>query len=63
MATQAKATSVVQPVKPVDGRTARADNTRRRIVTAMIALIEEGDLQPTEAAIAGRAEGNVRREP
>jgi TetR/AcrR family transcriptional regulator of autoinduction and epiphytic fitness len=47
-------------VKAVDGRTARADNTRRRIVSSMIALIEEGHLRPTAAAIADRAEVSVR---
>lgn len=47
-------------VKAVDGRTARADNTRRRIVSSMIALIEEGHLRPTAAAIAERAEVSVR---
>jgi len=60
MAMQVKATNMVQPVKPVDGRTARADNTRRRIVTSMIALIEEGQLEPTAAAIAARAGVSVR---
>jgi len=47
-------------VKPVDGRTARADNTRRRIVSSMILLIEEGRLRPTAAAIAERASVSVR---
>lgn len=47
-------------VKAVDGRTARADNTRRRIVSSMIALIEEGHLRPTAAAIAERAQVSVR---
>lgn len=47
-------------VKAVDGRTARADNTRRRIVASMIALIEEGHIRPTAAAIADRAEVSVR---
>lgn len=47
-------------VKAVDGRTARADNTRRRIVSSMIALIEEGHLRPTAAAIADRAQVSVR---
>jgi TetR/AcrR family transcriptional regulator of autoinduction and epiphytic fitness len=47
-------------VKAVDGRTARADNTRRRIVSSMIALMEEGHLRPTAAAIADRAEVSVR---
>jgi TetR/AcrR family transcriptional regulator of autoinduction and epiphytic fitness len=47
-------------VKAIDGRTARADNTRRRIVSSMIALIEEGHLRPTAAAIADRAEVSVR---
>ena len=47
-------------VKPVDGRTARADNTRRRIVSSMIALIEEGHLRPTAAAVAERAQVSVR---
>lgn len=47
-------------VKAIDGRTARADNTRRRIVSSMILLIEEGHLRPTAAAIADRAQVSVR---
>jgi|CXWL01.1.fsa_nt_gi AcrR family transcriptional regulator len=55
-----KAADMDRAVKAVDGRTARADNTRRRIVSSMIALIEEGHLRPTAAAIAERAEVSVR---
>jgi AcrR family transcriptional regulator len=39
----------------VDGRAARSTRTRAAIADAMLGLIEEGDLQPTAARIAGRA--------
>lgn len=43
------------PPPPTDGRAARAQRTRAAIVEAMLALIEEGDLQPSAARIAERA--------
>src|SRR3954466_8007744 len=39
----------------VDGRSARSDRTRRALMEAMLALLDEGDLKPTSAAIASRA--------
>jgi TetR/AcrR family transcriptional regulator of autoinduction and epiphytic fitness len=39
----------------VDGRSARSDRTRRALTDAMLALLDEGDLRPTAAAIAARA--------
>src|SRR3954467_5526620 len=39
----------------IDGRNARADRTRRALMEAMLALLDEGDLRPTAAAIAARA--------
>jgi AcrR family transcriptional regulator len=39
----------------MDGRTARALRTRETIVEALIALLEEGALQPSVEEIAGRA--------
>lgn len=46
--------------EPVDGRTARAERTRDAIVDALIALLEEGDLQPTANRIAERAGISLR---
>lgn len=44
----------------VDGRTARAHRTRRAIVDALLALIEEGDVAPTAPRIAKRAAVSLR---
>ncbi|MDQ0370523.1 TetR/AcrR family transcriptional regulator [Catenuloplanes indicus] len=44
----------------VDGRTARAERTRRAIVEAHYALISEGDLKPTGERIAERAGVSLR---
>ena len=38
-----------------DGRRRRAQDSRRRIVEAMIELVREGDLQPSAEAVAARA--------
>lgn len=43
-----------------DGRTARAQRTRRAIVDALLALIEDGDLAPTAPRIAERAGVSLR---
>ena len=45
---------------PTDGRAARAVRTRRAIVDASLALVEEGDLRPTAPRIAERAGVSVR---
>ena len=39
----------------VDGRSARSDRTHSALLEAMLALLDEGDLKPTAAAIAARA--------
>jgi AcrR family transcriptional regulator len=39
----------------VDGRTARGQRTRRAVVDALLALQEEGDLEPTAQRVAARA--------
>jgi TetR/AcrR family transcriptional regulator of autoinduction and epiphytic fitness len=44
----------------VDGRTARAERTRRAIVDAHLALLDEGDLKPTGERIAERAGVSLR---
>jgi TetR/AcrR family transcriptional regulator of autoinduction and epiphytic fitness len=44
----------------IDGRTARAERTRRAIVEAHLALIDEGDLRPTGERIAERAGVSLR---
>jgi TetR/AcrR family transcriptional regulator of autoinduction and epiphytic fitness len=40
---------------PVDGRTARGQRTRSKVVDALLALQEEGDLAPTAQRVAQRA--------
>lgn len=49
---------VSEPV--VDGRAARAQRTRRAIVDALLALVDEGDLAPTAPRIARRAGVSLR---
>jgi TetR/AcrR family transcriptional regulator of autoinduction and epiphytic fitness len=44
----------------IDGRTARGERTRRAIVDAHLALIDEGDLRPTGERIAERAGVSLR---
>jgi TetR/AcrR family transcriptional regulator, regulator of autoinduction and epiphytic fitness len=44
----------------VDGRSARSERTRRAIVAAHLALIDEGDLKPTGERIADRAGVSLR---
>src|ERR1700754_2478767 len=44
----------------VDGRVARSERSRRAIVAAHLALIDEGDLRPTGERIAERAGLSVR---
>jgi AcrR family transcriptional regulator len=44
----------------VDGRTARATRTRQAVVTALLALLEEGRLRPSAAEIAARAKVSLR---
>lgn len=43
------------PEMQVDGRTARGQRTRRSVVDALLALQEEGDLEPTAQRVAARA--------
>src|SRR5690349_23308811 len=42
-------------VTPLDGRVARSHRTRAAIVEALVALLEEGNPQPTVEEIAARA--------
>src|SRR5690606_35096731 len=44
----------------VDGRTARAERTRRAIVDALLALIAEGDLKASPERIVARAGVSLR---
>jgi TetR/AcrR family transcriptional regulator, regulator of autoinduction and epiphytic fitness len=44
----------------IDGRSARSERTRRAIVAAHLALIDEGDLKPTGERIAERAGVSLR---
>ena len=54
--------TILPPPDPpaVDGRRARAERTRAAVVTALIQLLEGGDLKPTGAQIATRAGISVR---
>jgi TetR/AcrR family transcriptional regulator of autoinduction and epiphytic fitness len=52
-------TEVETPAR-VDGRTARAERTRRAIVDAHLGLLDEGDLKPTGERIAERAGVSLR---
>jgi TetR/AcrR family transcriptional regulator, regulator of autoinduction and epiphytic fitness len=44
----------------IDGRFARAERTREAVVEALLSLIEEGDLRPSAARIADRADVSLR---
>jgi len=50
----------VEAPNRVDGRTARAERTRRAIVNAHLELLNEGDLRPTGERIAERAGVSLR---
>jgi TetR/AcrR family transcriptional regulator, regulator of autoinduction and epiphytic fitness len=47
--------TVDEQTAPVDGRTARGLRTREKVVDALLALQEEGDLSPTAQRVAARA--------
>lgn len=40
---------------PIDGRRARGERTRLRVLDALLELVEEGDLRPTAQQVAARA--------
>ena len=40
---------------PVDGRRARGERTRLRVLEALLALVEEGEFRPTAQEVAARA--------
>ena len=44
----------------MDGRRKRGDQSRRQIVDAMIALVREGDMSPSAAQVAERANVGLR---
>lgn len=46
--------SAPEPV-PADGRRARGERTRLRVLEALLALVEEGELRPTAQEVASRA--------
>jgi len=54
--------TTLEPPDPatVDGRRARGERTRAAIISAFVALIEEGEHKPTGAQIAARAGTSVR---
>jgi TetR/AcrR family transcriptional regulator, regulator of autoinduction and epiphytic fitness len=43
-----------------DGRTVRAERTRKALVEALLALLDEGELRPTAERIAARAQVSER---
>jgi TetR/AcrR family transcriptional regulator, regulator of autoinduction and epiphytic fitness len=50
----------ITDVEHPDGRVARAQRTRTAIVDAVLALLEEGDLEPSAESIAARADVSER---
>jgi AcrR family transcriptional regulator len=48
------------PTSRVDGRSARAERTRSAVAAALLALLQEGHLQPTAVQIAERANVSLR---
>ena len=59
-ALQADKSSVATPIEEGDGRSLRRKRNRDAVITALIELIQEGDLTPTVAKIADRAEVSHR---
>jgi TetR/AcrR family transcriptional regulator of autoinduction and epiphytic fitness len=53
-------TASPHPASPTDGRTLRAQRTRQAIIDAHMALMLEGDLQPTAGRVAERAGVSLR---
>ncbi|HWD24124.1 MAG TPA: TetR/AcrR family transcriptional regulator [Acidimicrobiales bacterium] len=47
--------STVEETQRVDGRRLRGERTRARVLDALLALVEEGELHPTAQAVATRA--------
>lgn len=47
-------------ISSTDGRRARSDRSRRKIIEAMFELMREGDMTPTAVAVAGRADVGLR---
>ncbi|MCL5048558.1 MAG: TetR/AcrR family transcriptional regulator [Firmicutes bacterium] len=45
---------------PLDGRRARGERTRLKILDSLLALVEEGELRPTAQAVASHAEVALR---
>ena len=52
---QARQTPVLEHEGPVDGRTMRRTRNRTAVISALLAMIREGDLHPGAAEIAERA--------
>lgn len=48
------------PLARLDGRLARSERSRQAVVTALLDLLEEGELRPTAAQIAQRAGVSLR---
>ncbi len=45
---------------PLDGRRARGERTRLKVLDALLALVEEGEIRPTAQEVASRAEVALR---
>lgn len=48
------------PIKSIDGRRRRSEQSRDKIVAAMLALIEEGAITPSAEEVAARAQVGLR---
>ena len=62
MSASAPRTTVTPAAQPIrlDGRRLRSEDSRRRIVKALLQLVQEGDLEPSAEAVAERAEVGLR---
>ena len=49
-----------QQLLPTDGRRARGQRTQLRVLEALLALVEAGDIRPTALEVANRADVSLR---
>lgn len=52
--------SAREPADPVDGRRMRSERSRELIISAMLSLVREGDMNPSAASVAERAGVGLR---
>ncbi len=49
-----------EPTQAIDGRTLRANNSRQKIVDAMLSLVRAGDISPSAESVATTANVGLR---